>query len=187
MPFQLAHNTSLPLNCSINQTHPTAIFSKLQTCFLTNTFHWLYSLPNTFQLFLMLTPLFYHQLSFNTHSFWLLLLPKTGGHFSHTDFHVHTLQRLLLKYLAKRVYTSLQIFTLTPPCGHFFLQPQCSPFPFWDLLQCPLCYFLHMLAIMHTLHISPSTLCTIVSLHHFTFTTHYVPYICNLWQIVIWF
>ena len=41
-------------------------------------------------------------------------------------------------------------------------------------------YFLHMLAIIHTLHISPSTLCTIVPSQHSAFTTHCVPYICNL-------
>ena len=29
--------------------------------------------------------------------FWFLSLPKTGGHFSHTNFHVLTLQRPLFK------------------------------------------------------------------------------------------
>ena len=112
--------------------------------------------------------------------FWFLSIPKTGGHFSHTNFHVLTLQRPLLKFPTKRVYTSLQIFTLTPPCGQLFLTNTMFTFPFLGLDIMTSGLFLHMLAIMHTLHISPSALCTTASLQHSAFTTHCVPYICNL-------
>ena len=95
--------------------------------------------------------------------FWFLSLPKTGGHFSHTNFHVLTLQRPLLKCPTKQVYTSLQIFTLTPPCGQLFLTNTMFTFPFLGLDIITSGLFIHMLAIMHTLHISPRTLCTTVS------------------------
>ena len=112
------------------------------------------NIPNAFTIILSLTFFQYSQFltSFTSKNWW--------------PFLSHRLPCLSCSETTRQVTCKMSLHKSTdlylmPPCGYLFLQTQCSPFPFWDLTQCPFS-FLHMLAIMHTLHILLSTLCTTV-------------------------
>ena len=120
MPFHLTHNTSLPLNCSINKLHQTVIsapfnlfpykihftvlFSTTYIPTIANDLHH-YSIMN-FLSILTVSDFFHFQK--------LVAISLTQNSMSLHSRDTHSSDS------AKPVYTSLQI-TLVPPCGQILL------------------------------------------------------------------